>query len=123
MFTSTITKVRFVLVAALASLSLAAATAHAQPNGGGSGGGSSSGKGCFGRGGFMDDGEIDTYHGKYENSTQTCTNGEVCTSTGVLQMNGTRSWTYECHDASLARTAPPRVKLPTTKTAGAKITR
>ena len=117
----TTTKLRFILTAALASLSLAAATAHAQP-GGVSSSSSSSGKGCMGRGGAMDDGEVDRYHGKYENSTQTCTNGEVCTSTGVLQINGTRSWTYECHNAPIDR-LKSHVTLRPTGTAQNRTTR
>ncbi len=122
---TTTTKLRFILLAVLASLSLAATTAHATPN---TGGNNNHGKGCIGGNGQnMEDGEIDTYHGKYERITQTCTDGEVCTSEGVLQTNGSRRWTYECHDspADITVAPPHRIKLPaaTTSTSTVNIKR
>ena len=123
MSTTTTTKLRFILAAALASLSLAAATAHADSN---NGSGSSHGQGCTGRGGLtMDDGQVNTWHSRYERGSETCTNGEVCTSWGVLQQNGQRIWHYECHDSPIETIAPHRTKLPTatTSTATARVTR
>ena len=91
-----------VALVAAASLACFAVPAHAQPAGGGAGGSG----GCNDDGHLMDNGQIEKSVGKYERNTRTCTDGTVCTSTGTLQKDGTRHWTYECHDAPMARTAP-----------------
>jgi len=95
------TALHLILAAAIATVSIAPAAAHAQQTGGGSPGGST-GKRCqTGPDASVEDGYVGTHRTKGVRSTVTCTNGTLCTSTGVLQGdNKTRVWHYECKDAN-----------------------
>jgi hypothetical protein len=100
------------------ALAALAPSAHATQQGTG-GPSQSTGRMCKTDGdGLMADGDVTIRRSRNQRSTTTCTDGTLCTSTGVKQGNGTWIWRYECTDSAArripARRGPKNTAMPAT---------